>query len=76
VVNKDLEVVGLAFDGNIESLPGEFIYTEEVARTISVDARGILHALDHMYDADRIVLELTSGRLVETEADADEQMPR
>ncbi len=74
VLNTDLEVVGLAFDSNIEGLPGEFIYTDEVARTISVDARGILEALDTVYDADRIVLELTQGRLVSTEADADEAM--
>lgn len=71
VVNQDLEVVGLVFDGNIESLPSAFIYQTEVARTVSVDARGMLEALDHVYDMDRVVLELTDHVLVDTEAEAD-----
>jgi len=71
VVNQDLEVVGLVFDGNIESLPSAFIYQTEVARTVSVDARGMLEALDHVYDMDRVVLELTDHILVSTEAEAD-----
>jgi hypothetical protein len=66
VINEDLEVVGLVFDGNIESLPGDYIYDPKVNRTVAVDVRGILEALDEIYDADRIVLELTTGQLVET----------
>ncbi len=64
--------MGLVFDGNIESLPGDYIYLPEVARAVSVDVRGIQEALDDAYDMDRVVLELTRGRLVETEAEADE----
>ena len=71
VINSDLEVVGLIFDGNIESLPGDYIYDPEVNRSVAVDVRGILEALDDVYDADRIVLELTTGRMVATEAEAD-----
>ena len=71
VVNKDLQVVGLVFDGNIESLPSAFIFQTEVARTVSVDARGMLEALDDIYDMDRIVVELTKHVLVSTEAEAD-----
>ncbi len=71
VLNTDLEVVGVVFDGNIESLPGEFIYVPDFNRSVTVDARAILEALDEIYDADRIVLELTTGRLVGTEAEAD-----
>ena len=67
LLNKDLEVVGLVFDGNIESLGSNFIYRTERARAVSVDARGILEALDDVYDADRIVLELTAGELVPSE---------
>ena len=71
VINTDLEVVGLIFDGNIESLPGDYIYDPEVNRAVAVDVRGILEALDDMYDADRLVLELTTGQLVPSEEEAD-----
>ena len=71
VLNTDLEIVGVVFDGNIESLPGDFIYVPDFNRAVAVDARGILEALDEIYDADRIVLELTTGRLVATEEEAD-----
>ncbi|GAB5519719.1 MAG: S46 family peptidase [Rhodothermales bacterium] len=60
VVNVALEIVGLLFDGNIESLPNNYLYTDETARAISVDARGILEALDDIYNADRLVTELTA----------------
>jgi hypothetical protein len=63
VVNRNLEVVGVVFDGNMESLPGSYIYLPELQRSVSVDVRGILHVLDVMYDMDRIVAELTSGRI-------------
>jgi hypothetical protein len=71
VLDADLEVVGVVFDGNIESLPGEYIYLPERNRSVTVDARAILAALDVVYDMDRLVLELTTGTLYETEADAD-----
>jgi hypothetical protein len=58
LLNRKLELVGLIFDGNIKSLPGEFIYTDERARSISVDVRGILAALRSGYGAGRIVKEL------------------
>jgi hypothetical protein len=73
VVNKDLEVVGLAFDGNIEFLPSAFIFdTSTAGRTVSVDSRGMMEALDVVYDMDRLVLELQEGRLAPTEEEADE----
>jgi hypothetical protein len=71
VVNTDLELVGLVFDGNIESLSADFIYLTDRARAVNVDARGIKEALDDVYGADRIVLELSTGELVESEAEAD-----
>ncbi|CAN5371260.1 S46 family peptidase [soil metagenome] len=56
--NKDLELVGLVFDGNIQSLVGNFYYDEAVNRTISVDSRGMLEVLGEIFDAERIVDEL------------------
>ncbi len=58
LLNRDLEVVGLVFDGNIESLPNTYLYTDTVARTVSVDSRGIVEALEEVYNADRLVREL------------------
>ena len=62
----------MVFDGNIESLPGDYIYLPEKNRSVSVDVRAILEALDEIYDLDRLVLELTTGRLFETEEAADQ----
>ncbi len=76
VVNPDLEVVGLVFDGNIESLPGDYIYDPRINRAVAVDVRGILEALDEMYDADRLVLELTTGTMAKTEEEADAVLAR
>ncbi len=58
LINKNREAVGLIFDGNIESLPGNFIFDEEVNRTVSVHAGGIYAALKYVYKADRIVAEI------------------
>ena len=62
LINKNREVVGLIFDGNIESLPGNFIFNEEVNRTVSVHAGGIYAALKYIFKADRIINELEKPR--------------
>jgi hypothetical protein len=59
MINTDMEVVGLVFDGNIESLSGDFIYTTEVSRTVAVAAPIILASLRYIYGADRMVQEMT-----------------
>ncbi|MGD8279459.1 MAG: S46 family peptidase, partial [Gemmatimonadota bacterium] len=59
-VTPELEIVGLNFDRNIEGLSRDYIYLPERGRNIMVDVRAILEALDDVYDADRIVLELTT----------------
>ena len=59
IINRSKEAIGLIFDGNIESLPGNFIFDEEYNRAVSVHAGGIVAALRYVYDADRLVEELT-----------------
>ena len=58
VINREGEVVGLIFDGNIESLPGRFLYSESKNRSVWVDARGIVEALRKVYDAGALADEL------------------
>jgi hypothetical protein len=65
VINKDLQVVGLIFDGNIESLPGNFIYDETKNRSVSVHSSGILEGLEKIYKAERLVKELRLGKIVQ-----------
>ena len=59
VIDRKGELVGLIFDGNIESLPGNYFYDEAVNRGVSVDARALTHALDKVYGATALVAELT-----------------
>jgi len=58
VINTKQEIVGLVFDGNIESLPGYFIFDDTFNRTVAVHAGGIMASLKYVYKADRIVEEL------------------
>lgn len=60
VINVKGELVGLIFDGNIQSLPGYFVYDAAVNRAVSVDARGMLEALRAVYKANWVADELTS----------------
>ena len=61
IINAKRELVGLAFDGNIESLPGTFIFDEKGNRTLGVHAGGIVAALRYIYKADRLVAELSGN---------------
>lgn len=58
VVDREGSLVGLIFDGNLESLPNTFVFTEETARAVSVHAAGILEALDKIYGAAALLDEL------------------
>ena len=64
-INKNLQVVGLIFDGNIESLPGDFIFDDTFNRSVGVQSSGLLEGLEQIYKADRIVKELRAGKIVE-----------
>ena len=58
VVNRAGEVVGIIFDGNIQSLPWNFVYDDAVGRAIHVDSRGILEAVRNIYGASTLADEL------------------
>jgi hypothetical protein len=58
VINKNGEFVGLVFDGNIESLLGNYIYDIEANRTVSVHPAFIIEALRKLYDAPALADEL------------------
>jgi hypothetical protein len=62
VVNKDAEVVGLIFDGNIQSLVADFMYTEKQSRAVAVCSPAIVEALRAVYDAEPLAYELETGR--------------
>jgi hypothetical protein len=61
IINSKAEVIGLAFDGNIESLLGDFIYDVSVNRTIGVDSRGMIEALRKVYGMSYLADELTKN---------------
>ena len=58
VVNQANEFVGIIFDGNIQSLALDCIYTEKQARAVSVDSAAITEALRKVYDAGALADEL------------------
>jgi hypothetical protein len=60
-INKEGELVGLIFDGNIQSLVGDFIYDESVNRAISVDVRAMREVLRKVFNANEIADELSKG---------------
>ncbi len=65
VINKKRQIVGLAFDGNIQSLPGDFIFTTKENRAVSVDSKGMLQAIKDIYKATRLSDELKAGKIVD-----------
>ena len=61
LINKDAEVVGIIFDGNIESLPWNFMYDDVVGRSVATDSRAIMQALRKIYHADALADELSGS---------------
>jgi hypothetical protein len=62
VINRQGELVGIIFDGNIESLVADYTYTDREARAVAVHSAGIVEALRKIYAANRLVAELTGKK--------------
>ncbi|MCL2626743.1 MAG: S46 family peptidase [Cystobacterineae bacterium] len=58
ILNAQGEVIGLVFDGNIQSLGGDYVFDAQLNRTVAVQAMGIVEALDKVYGAERLLTEL------------------
>jgi hypothetical protein len=69
-VNKKGEVIGIIFDGNIESLPWNFAYSDAQGRAVSVDSRGIQEALRGVYGATALADELLGSKTEAAKAGA------
>lgn len=60
VIDADLRIVGLLFDGNVQSLYRTFAYLDgTAARSVSVHAAGIFEALEKIYHVERLIQELS-----------------
>ena len=62
VINRDAELVGVIFDGNIESLVGRFVYDEKTNRAVAVHCAYMLEALRKLYDADNLADEIMGSQ--------------
>jgi hypothetical protein len=62
VINRKADVVGLIFDGNIQSLVWDFVYSDVQGRAVAVHSAGITEALRAVYDAGALADELEGKR--------------
>jgi len=62
VVNREGELVGLVFDGNIESLAGDFVYDGSKNRAVAVHSAGMIEGLRKLYGADALADEVEGKR--------------
>lgn len=62
IMNGKGELIGLAFDGNYEGTPGDYIFDPSMNRTISVDIRYVLFVIDKYAGASNLINELKIAR--------------
>ena len=62
VINRAGQLVGVTFDGNLESMPDTYLYSDEQARAVHVAVQGIEQALDKAYRATALLGELGLAR--------------
>ncbi|MDE3196863.1 MAG: S46 family peptidase [Acidobacteriota bacterium] len=59
VINRNGEIIGLVFDGNIESLVGDYVYDDTTNRTVAVTTNAMTEALRKLYGAQKLLDEMT-----------------
>jgi hypothetical protein len=75
ILNAKGEVIGLVFDGNIQSLGGDYVFDAGLNRTVAVQSMGILEALDKVYGAKRLLTELKEAAKAEAPSPAPPASP-
>ena len=63
VINKNLQIVGLIHDGNIESLAGAYIFIPDDNRAVATDSWGLIEALKYIYKTPKLVDELLNSKI-------------
>jgi hypothetical protein len=62
IVNRDAEIVGLVFDGNLDSLVWDYVFDDTTGRTLGVHSSAMIEALRKVYDAPELADELVNGQ--------------
>jgi hypothetical protein len=57
-VNRNGEIIGILFDGNLEGLPNRYLYTDKMARSVHVASQGLVESLRAVYGATELLAEL------------------
>ena len=63
VINRNAELVGIIFDGNLQSLVWDYVYNDVEGRALAVHSSAIIEALQKVYNAEDLADELIKGRL-------------
>lgn len=59
LLNTSLQLIGIVFDGNVQSAAGDYLFLPDRMRVVAVDVRGVLEGLTTVYGANRLVKEMT-----------------